>query len=160
MIKAINREDIPECVRVIRTSFKTVADEFGFTVENAPMFVAYATNEEKLYGQMDNEHRPMYAFYEQDKIIGYYSLQMQENRECELNNISVLPEYRHHQIGGKLLEHAFKTAKELGCVKMNVGIVEENQKLRKWYEKWGFIHIGTKKYDWFPFTCGYLEKNL
>lgn len=59
---------------------------------------------------------------------------MQENNECELNNISVLPEYRHQEIGAKLLLHLFEMAKALGCTKMNIGIVEENKRLRKWYE--------------------------
>lgn len=36
MIKAIDSRDIPDCVNVIRKSFRTVADEFGFTEENAP----------------------------------------------------------------------------------------------------------------------------
>ena len=46
------------------------------------------------------------------------------------------------------------------CEKINIGIVEENQVLRKWYENQGFLHIGTKKFDFFPFTCGYMEKGL
>ena len=48
MIREIRREDIPECVRVIRRSFQSVADEFGFTPENAPRFVAFATDENRL----------------------------------------------------------------------------------------------------------------
>ena len=32
---------------------------------------------------------------------------------------------------------------------MCIGIVEENTILRKWYEDNGFIHIGTKKFDFF-----------
>lgn len=43
---------------------------------------------------------------------------------------------------------------------MKIGIVEENRRLRQWYEDWGFVHTGTEKYDFFPFTCGYLEKRL
>ena len=31
MIKEVNEKDISECVRVIRDSFATVADQFGFT---------------------------------------------------------------------------------------------------------------------------------
>jgi len=26
--------------------------------------------------------------------------------------------------------------------------------------EFGFVHIGTQKFDFFPFTCGYMEKNL
>ena len=56
--------------------------------------------------------------------------------------------------------NSFKSAQELNCNKINIGIVEENKVLRDWYESFGFVHIGTQKFDFFPFTCGYMEKNL
>ena len=73
---------------------------------------------------------------------------------------TILPQYRHKHIGAKLLEDAYIRAKEVGCKIMNIGIVEENTILRKWYEDNGFIHIETKKFDFFPFTCGYMERDL
>ncbi len=160
MIRQITETEIPECVQVIRNSFQTVGDTFGFTEENAPRFTAFSTTEQRLTWQLNAEHRPMYAYYEGDKIIGYYSLAVLENGECELNNLCVLPEYRHQGIGEKLLEHAFEAAKGLGCENMKIGIVEDNQQLRKWYEEYGFVHIGTQKFDFFPFTCGYMERML
>lgn len=160
MIREINRNDIPECVEIIKKSFKTVADEFGFTVENAPRFTAFATTEDRLNWQIDNEHRLMFV-YEQDGVLcGYYSLLMQDNNECELNNLAVLPEYRYSGIGKQLLEHAYETARTQGCKRINIGIVEENKKLRSWYEENGAVHTGTKKFDFFPFTCGYMVKEL
>ena len=160
MIEEVNEKDICECVNVIRVSFATVADEFGFTAENAPKFTAFATTEERLKWHLFGEHRRMYAFWDNWKIVGYYSLLLQSNNECELNNLSVIPAYRHRGIGEELLKHAFKTAKKLNCNKINISIVEENNVLRKWYESFDFVHIGTQKFDFFPFTCGYMEKNL
>lgn len=160
MIKEITSKDIPECVKIIRESFLTVADEFGFTQENAPRFTAFATTEERLNWHLNGEHRPMYAFYDNGAIVGYFSLLLQENNECELNNLCVLPAYRHKGIGEELLQNAFEVAKNQGCTKMNIGIVEENQILRRWYESFGFTHTGTEKFDFFPFTCGYMEKEF
>ena len=110
MIREIKRDEIPICVDIIRRSFKTVADEFGFTAENAPGFTAFSTCEERLYWQMDNEPRLMFVYEQNSVICGYYSLLMQDNNECELNNLAVLPEYRHGGIGKKLLKHAYETA--------------------------------------------------
>ena len=160
MIRQVTENDIAECVKVIRESFMTVADEFGFTVENAPRFTAFATTEDRLYWHLNGEHRPMYAFCDNGKIVGYYSLLLQGNNECELNNLCVIPEYRHKGIGEKLLKNAYKVAQELDCNIINIGIVEENKVLRKWYESFGFIHVGTHKFDFFPFTCGYMEKRI
>ena len=160
-MKEIDRIDIPECVAVIKNSFMTVADDLGFTAENAPRFTAFAISDDKLYDQLDSEHRLMVAYYlDNGKIVGYYSLLLQEDHQCELNNLCVLPAYRRNHIGAALLNDAMIRAKKTGCVKINIGIVEENRVLRKWYEDKGFIHTGTRKFDFFPFTCGYMEKNL
>lgn len=160
MICKIKRNEISDCVEVICRSFMTVADEFGFTVENAPRFTAFATTEDRLVYQLEQEQRLMFAYYDDGRIVGYYSLLKQNEEECELNNLCVLEEYREKKIGEKLLEHAFAEAGKMGCSQMNIGIVEENVKLRKWYEAHGAEHIGTEKYDFFPFTCGYMKKML
>lgn len=160
MIRAVKEGELEKCVEVIRKSFLTVACEYGFTEENAPRFTAFATTSERLNWQY-NDGRPMYGYFDEaGRLLGYYSLWLQDNEECELNNLCVLPEYRHRHIGEILFIHAFRTAYDNGCKKMNIGIVEENQKLRKWYEGLGADHTGTKKFDFFPFTCGYMEKRI
>ncbi len=159
-IREMEMEEIPECVNVIRTAFKTVADELGFTRENAPRFTAFATDDTRLQYQFLVEHKPMYVYLHEGKIVGYYSLAMLDNGSVELNNLSVLPEFRHLGIGEKLVKDAIEKAKSFDKEKMEIGIVEENKKLRMWYESLGFIHTGTKKFDFFPFTCGYMEKIL
>lgn len=160
MIRTMKKEEIPECVNVIRAAFATVAEEFGFTRENAPRFTAFATSDERLRWHLEQENRPMYVYLVDGRIAGYYSLAMLKDGNIELNNLAVLPEYRHRGIGGELLRHAFLEAGKRGYTVMKIGIVEENRRLRQWYEDWGFVHTGTEKYDFFPFTCGYLEKRL
>ena len=159
MIREINENEFKEAVEVITKSFMTVADEFGFTRENAPRFVAFATDEERLCFFKYVQHRPMYGFFDGDRMVGYYNLCVNK-KECELGSLSVIPEYRHKSIGRKLLEDSLSKASGYGCTIMKLSIVEENKILRKWYEDQGFIHTGTVKYVFFPFTCGYLEKNL
>ena len=161
MIRLMREEEIPACVDLIRRSFGTVAEEFGFTEENAPRFTAFATTAERLNWHLHGEKRPMYVYEnENGEIIGYYSLLFEENNVCELNNLCVAPESRHGEVGEALLLHSYEIAKGAGCETMHIGIVEENVKLRKWYETYGVVHLGTKKHDFFPFTCGYMEKRL
>ena len=80
---------MPECVKIIKKSFMTVADEFGFTMDNAPRFTAFAITEDRLYWQMENESRLMYVYELEGIMCGYYPLLMQDNNECELNNVSI-----------------------------------------------------------------------
>ena len=160
MIREVRREDIPACVRVIRNSHQTVADTYGFTTENAPRYVAFATDENRLLWHMDGEHRLMFAEEEDGIIRGYYSLLLKKDGECELGNLSVLPEYRHRGIGTALLQHSVRIAREHHCRVMRLSIVEENTVLRQWYEQNGAVHTGTEKFDFFPFTCGYMMMDL
>jgi ribosomal protein S18 acetylase RimI-like enzyme len=160
LIREIGIADIPACVQVIRRSFQTVADAFGFTAENAPYFTAFATDEAKMLYWMQEQHRPMYGSFADGKPVGCYNLLLGADAECELGSLCVLPEYRHCGIGGQLLNDALKRAAGLDCRIMKLSIVEENTVLRQWYEGFGFVHTGTKKYDFFPFTCGYLEKPI
>ena len=160
MIREVCRDEIPECVRVIRHSHQTVADEYGLTPENAPRYVAFATDEKRLLWHMDHEKRMMFLDEQDGIICGYYSLLVKQNGECELGNLSVLPEYRHHGIGTELLRHAMDIARKENCSIMCLSIVEENTILRKWYEQNGAIHTGTEKFDFFPFTCGYMKMQI
>lgn len=160
MIREIKENEIKDSVNVIRQSFQTVADEFGFTEENAPRFTAFATDEAKILMWKNEQHRPMYGYFENDVLIGYYNLALTPEGECELGSLCVLPDKRHSGIGDALLEDAISRAKELGFRKVKLSIVEENKVLRKWYEDHGFVHVGTKKFDFFPFTCGYLERSI
>ena len=159
MIRDIQQNDIPECVQVIQSSFLTVAAEFGLTIVNAPRYTAFAISEERLEYQLWHEKRRMRVYCKDDKIVGYCSLLVQGN-VCEMNNLCLLPEYRHCGYGAALLEDVFQIAGSQGCTVIHIGIVEENRRLRAWYETFGFVHIGTEKFDFFPFTCGYMEKKL
>lgn len=158
MIKEISRKPLGDCAKVIRASFNTVAKDFNITEENAPGYVAFAATEKKLSAQYD-EGRKMFAYFDDDKIVGFYSLEF-NGKACTLNNLCVLPEYRHKGLGDKLLHHCFKTAQALKSDKITISIVEENKKLKEWYIGYGFKPVYTKKYDFFPFTCGYMEKAL
>ena len=160
MIREVRHEDLDACAAVIRESFRTVADQFGFTEENAPRFTAFATTEERLTWHMDGEHRLMFLDEEDGTICGYYSLLLRDDGSCELGNLAVLPEYRHRGIGNELLRHSVRTAKEQKCTVMYLSIVEENTVLREWYEQNGAVHTGTEKFDFFPFTCGYMKIHL
>jgi len=62
MIRQVEQKDIKECVEVIAKSFMTVADEFGFTMENAPRFTAFATTEGRINWHLNRERRNSISF--------------------------------------------------------------------------------------------------
>lgn len=157
-IRLVAEENIPECVEVIRRSFQTVADEFGFTAEKDPKFTSYATTVERLRRHKFGEKRPMYAYFIDGKIAGYYSLHI-NGGEIELSNLAVLPEYRRRKVGESLMLHSFDRARELGFSEIIIGVVEQNKRVIRWYESYGFQKSGDcDEYD--TFHCIYMKRAL
>ena len=96
MIRKVRKDEIQTCVEVICKSFMTVADEFGFTAENAPRFTAFATTKERLIYQMEQEQRAMFACFKDGKMAGYYSLLKQNQEECVSVSSRKCPGSTHH----------------------------------------------------------------
>lgn len=98
MIKQVkSKEQLNICLYIIRRSFATVADEFGLTENNCPSHTAFMTVD-RLEKQFD-ENKPMFLFYRDEYPVGYFSLAKCSDSEWELNNLAVLPQYRHLGIG-------------------------------------------------------------
>ena len=158
IIQVENKEHLNICLEIIRSSFITVAGECGLTENNCPSHTAFITMD-KLKMQFD-DGRPMFLFYRDDIPVGCFSLAKCSDEEWELNNLAVLPEYRHLGIGKAMVNYAVKMVKSYGGNKISIGIIEENTKLKNWYLKLGFTHISTRKFKHLPFTVGFMEKEL
>ena len=158
MIKQIQVFEFPAAVEVIRASFITVAKEFDLTEENCPRHTAFSTTVEELQKHL-NWGWLMYGLYEGERLAGYVSLSKSRETEgeYELHNIGVLPEFRHKGYGKELIEFCKNKVKEIGGNKITLGMIEENIRLKNWYMQNGFVHTGTKKFDGFPFTAGFME---
>ncbi|MEM1221179.1 MAG: GNAT family acetyltransferase [Verrucomicrobiota bacterium] len=53
-------------------------------------------------------------------------------------SLAVSPKLQRSGIGSALMNHAEKTLEELGCMKINLQIVENNKKVQAFYETLGF----------------------
>ena len=155
VIYEVGKDDLSECLAVIHQSFKTVADSFGLTRENCPKHTSFIPLS-FLESQMSWGWH-MYALYAGKKIIGYMSLSKEGDDILELHNLAVLPEYRHNGFGKLLLDYAGDAVKSLGGKTIKIGITEESAVLKNWYISNGFVHTGTKKFDYLPFTGSYPE---
>lgn len=159
MITKVNSsEQLNICLNIIHKSFQTVADEMILTKDNCPSYTAFMPIE-KLISQFDND-ASMFLYQYNGNFVGYFSLSINDD-SVELNNLAVLPEYRHLGIGKELVDYAITYSKNiLGANKIKIGIVEENTILKEWYEKIGFVHTGTKKFEHLPFTVGFMETEI
>jgi GNAT superfamily N-acetyltransferase len=58
-----------------------------------------------------------------------------------LEDIFVLPDYRHQKIGGQLLQHCLNLAKERGCGRMEWTCLDWNKKAQQVYENLGAVRM-------------------
>jgi len=179
MIKQVEQTEFPLAAKVIRDSFATVAEDFGFTEQNFPRFMGFVTDVGRLQNHA-NWGWMMYGYYDGGRLVGYASISKVDDgggaggatgtgenggaggaagvgETYELHNLAVLPEYRHMGCGKRILEFCKAKVKELGGKKISIGIIEENTVLKNWYAANGFAHTGTKKFDHMPITVGYME---
>lgn len=158
IIRVESKEQLDICLDIVHLSFQTVADEMNLTKDNCSSYTAFMPIE-KLISQFEND-APMFLYQYNGYFAGYFSLSINDD-SVELNNLAVLPEYRHLGIGKELADYAITYSKNiLGANKIKIGIVEENTILKEWYEKIGFVHTGTKKFEHLPFTVGFMETEI
>jgi len=157
-IKEVHAGDLEECAEIIRQGFGTVARDFGLTAENCPTNGAFI-KADRLISDM-NKGNLMYGLFADACMVGFMQLEKKSCSQYELEKITVIPQFRHSGLGKKLLEFAMTKAKESGATKLTIGIIEENSILKKWYTANGFVHTGTQKFDFLPFTVGFMEATL
>ena len=154
-IRQLKREELGEAARVVRGAFATVAAEFGLTEENCPTNGAFLP-EGRLEAQFDAGVRMAGAF-DGDVMIGFAALDLSDAEKPELEKLSVLPQSRHQGAGKLLVGWASELARAAGAAALRIGIIEENVRLRAWYEGLGFAHTGTRVFAHLPFTVGFME---
>lgn len=111
MITKVNSsEQLNICLDIIHKSFQTVADELNLTRETCPSHTAFMPIE-RLISQFDND-TPMLLYQYNGRFVGYFSLSINDD-SVELNNLAVLPEYRHLGIGKELVDYAITYSKNI-----------------------------------------------
>lgn len=118
-IRPLTVEHLPAYADVIRKSFATVARDFGLTQENCPGHKSFITNE-RLKSKFKDGYYP-FGLCIGDKIIGFASLTALSNGTYEMNDVSVLPEYRHYGYGKMILDFCKAKVKSLVEVKSLLG---------------------------------------
>jgi len=139
---------------VIRTSFATVAAEFGLTEQNCPNHTSFITAG-TLHSQFELGWL-MYGLYKDKRLVGYVSLSNENDGVYEMHNLAILPEYRRRGYGKQLIDFCKGKVKELGGHKIDIGIIDENITLKNGYAANGFVHTGTETFTHLPFTAGFM----
>lgn len=158
-IREIQDNDVPACADVIRRSFATVALEIGITRENYPNDDGMFLKNEGLAAEK-SAGTPMFALYFQNQVAGFVALYRYEDGVWSMGHLSVAPKFRHMGFGKALLDFAKAKIAQSGGRIIKITLVEENEVLRRWYERYGFVHTGIEVYPDLPFSVGHMELAL
>jgi diamine N-acetyltransferase len=158
-IRPLNSVCYKAVAEILRKANATVASELKLTRENSPTNPAFITDN-ALREQM-NDVRTFYGLYLQESLSGVIALERSKEKGVFfIERLAVLPEYRHKGYGQKLMKHCFNQAGGAGAKYVSVAIINENIKLKKWYESMGFKETGQKKLPHLVFTVCFLQKEL
>jgi diamine N-acetyltransferase len=155
MIRQAEYAELNRCAEVIRDSFMTVADEFGLTEQNCPTNGAFIQAE-----RLQNDFSRgclMFVYIHENTIVGFVELEPKSDDLFFLEKLAVIPRCRHNGFGRELVAFCEEKAREMGGKVLSIGIIEENVRLKTWYQENGFVHTGTKKFSHLPFTVGFME---
>ncbi|GCF93185.1 hypothetical protein NRIC_10760 [Enterococcus florum] len=156
--KQVSAEETEDCAAVIRASFATVAEEFALTIDNCPTNGAFT----QAYHLVEDLERGklLYGVFYQKTLIGFFELLAKQNQEYALEKVAILPEYRHRGYGSLTMVYIKALVKVNGGKAIQVGIIEKNIRLKKWYEQHGFIHLETKQINSLPFDVGLMKLEM
>lgn len=147
-----------ESAKVIRESFLTVADDFGFTVENNPTNGAFL--EPSKLAEEHDKGITMFGLFEENRQIGFVAVERHDADLYYLEKLAVLPDSQHHGYGKLLMDHARAYVRKKGGKQISIAIINENSKLKEWYRAYGFEQTGLRTFEHLSFTVCFLSLSV
>jgi ribosomal protein S18 acetylase RimI-like enzyme len=128
------------------------------THKNCPKSPAFYT-EERV--RADFERGVQYYFAEErGEVCGCVALEKARPEIGYLERLAVLPEHRSKGYGSALVRHILAQAQSMKLDRVGIGIIAEDELLKEWYGRFGFVLTGTRRFDHLPFVVAFMEKEL
>ena len=157
-IKIASPNDTDMLCRLIRDSFRDVAERFSLNSENCPKHPSNYTEE---WVQKDFDRGVTYFILSQNNLpVGCVALEKANDDLCYLERLAVLPEKRRKGSGRTLVDHVFSRARAMGAKEISIGIIAAQTELNQWYQKIGFVEMETKQFPHLPFQVTFMTIKL
>lgn len=125
MIKKLEKSDAKIITQIIQQSFHTVAIDFNITKYNCPSHPSFIK-----IGQVERffeQNLKLFGYFTQNQLVGLVMLEKTKDDTTTwyIEKLSVLPAYRHHGIGKKLLEYTYSYIQENGGSYISIALINE-----------------------------------
>ncbi|ANZ57607.1 GNAT family N-acetyltransferase [Fructilactobacillus lindneri] len=147
-VKQISLVQLSELQKISRLTF---ADTFGAanTETDLKKYLDEAYSNQKLTKELNNPETFFYFGYIDHQLAGYLKLNVGKaqsdkvsNNSLEVERIYILPAFKRHGLGKKLIEVAESIAKQKHKDNLWLGVWEGNPKAIAFYQAQGFERIG------------------
>jgi len=150
--------DIRSSTRVVRDSFYTVAAHYHLTRQNCPTHPTFMSG--LRLKEIKESGLSFFGLFLNEKQIGFIAVEPEGDGCYCLDELAVLPEYRHAGYGRKLMQYGLDNVRKKKGRKVTICIMKEDSVLKQWYLEMGFKETHTRNYVHLPFTVSYLEYYL
>jgi diamine N-acetyltransferase len=155
-----SEEELLRCVDLLRKAFGTVAKDFGLTEESAPTNAAFTTLE-NLSRHLQNG-MTIYGMFCDATLVGCVAIKKSKGNDLVfyIERLAVAPEVRHRGYGGQLLSFTLLQIRRNGGTNASIGLMDNNERLKKWYLSKGFAQHDCRKITNLPFKVCYMSMNI
>lgn len=155
-----SEEELLRCVDLLRAAFGTVAREFGLTERSAPTNAAFTTLE-NLQRHLQSG-MILYGRFCGVSLVGCVAIKKSKRDEpvFYIERLAVSPEKRHRGYGEQLLSFAVELIRESGGTTASIGVMDNNDRLKKWYRAKGFIPHDSRRIEHLPFKICFMSRDL
>jgi len=135
-------------------AIKIFNDAFAANPLNKPEdmrdYIVEAFSLEQTRRELADANTTFFIAEVEDEMIGYAKLQENSTEDCvsdenpiELARLYVLKDFHGQGIAGKLMSECFKIAGTKTYRTMWLGVWEHNLRAQRFYEKLGFVKVGS-----------------
>lgn len=160
----IRRAEEKDIFQIANLGAKTFADSFGYSMPPSDLqaYLETAYSHTAIKNDLASPLIDIFVAnddHDPNHVIGFVQLTQGTSEPClkdfenivELQRLYVAENYHGSGVGGALVRHVEKIAKERGFATMWLGVWEENVKAQKAYERFGFKKVG--EHDFRMGTC-------
>jgi ribosomal protein S18 acetylase RimI-like enzyme len=154
-IRTCTRDDVGVLAATIRGSFLDVAERFGLTEENCPR---HPSNCRLDWIEKDMDRGVNYFVLESEgRVAGCVALERVRPGLCNLERLAVLPDQRKRGFGKALVSHVLFQAGKHGCREVRIGVIADQEELKDWYRRLGFVETESREFAHLPFLVTFMH---
>ncbi|HEU5292528.1 MAG TPA: GNAT family N-acetyltransferase [Cyclobacteriaceae bacterium] len=142
-ISKVGLADVPALNKLINSAYRGEESKKGWSTE-ADLLDGTRIDEAALRDIIQKPDTTFLKYEEDGTILGCVELRKEENK-LYLGTLSVNPNIQNKGIGKKLLQAGEEHAKQIGCSRMRMTVIDGRQSLIDWYVRHGYQLTGERK---------------